>query len=130
MYLIFNTHGARPLGLYFLKLDRWRNSNSIINSIGNTKTYVILSSCYGELFATRTFGRLGHNIECVSFSNKTSRSSYVIFANEYHNWFMTIHGLTFVDLLRSHSPYEAFQIMNKNRSFSGTYWSFKTGLIS
>lgn len=130
MYIIFNVHGARPLGLYFLKLDRWRNSNSIVNAIGNTKTCVVLASCYGELFVKRTFGGLGHNIECVSFSNKTSRSSGFSFANEHSSWFMTVYGLTFVDLLHLYTPYEAFQVMNRNEKFSGTYWSFKTGLIS
>ena len=129
MYIIFNTHGANVLGSFFLKLDRWRTSKDIINSIGNTKTCVVIASCYGEL-ATKTFNRFTQNIECITFSNGTNQSFYNIDNIVGLSIFRTYYGLIFVDLLRSHSPYKAFQIMNKNTTFGGTYWSFKTGLIS
>lgn len=129
MYIVFNVHGASVLSSLFLKLDRWRNSRSIINAIGSTKTCIVLASCYGGL-AKKTLNIFTPNIECITFSNGTNQYFYK--TNNYNgiSIFQTYFGLIFVDLLRSHSPYESFQIMNRNETFGGTYWSFKTGLIS
>ena len=128
MYIVFNVHGARVLGSFFLKLDRWRASKSIINAIGDTKTCVVIASCHGGL-ATKSFNIHTQNIECVTFNNGTSKSFYKTDNYAGISIFQTHHGLVFVDLLRSYSPYEAFQILNRNESFGGVYWSLKKGLI-
>ena len=130
MYLVFNTHGSGALFTYFLKLDIWRTSSSIIRAIGDTKTCIVVASCYGKLFVTRTSSMFGENIECVTFTNETTQTFYQIHVFPGISVFTTIYGPPFIDLLRSHSAYEAYQVINKLENFTGAYWSFKTGLIN